>query len=383
MVVDPRRDHSLRVPRPELSVKFGVPNACTGCHADKSPQWAADSVHEWYGRPPVGFQRFAEALFSGIDGAPGARPSLVDLITNDQQPAIARATALSMLTTAAPEPDDPAIREGLSDPSPLVRRAAVRALSNSNPATRMHVLAPLLHDPVREVRLEIAEVLAGAPPEGLPPGIGTELNSAVNEYVASLELNADRPESHLNLGLLYAKENQPEKAETQFKEALSLDPTFAPAAVDLADLYREQKRDQEGERVLREAIRRAPNEASLPHALGLLMIREKRYAEALELLSTAARLEPGSARYAFVYAVALNDAGRTDAAIEALETSVKSHPYDRDSLEALVGFLQQSGKTAGALVYAERLVELEPDNQELQRLIAHLKSNGKYGSTAQ
>lgn len=32
MDVDPRRDHSLRVPRPDLSVKFGTPNACTGCH---------------------------------------------------------------------------------------------------------------------------------------------------------------------------------------------------------------------------------------------------------------------------------------------------------------------------------------------------------------
>jgi predicted CXXCH cytochrome family protein len=32
MDVDPRRDHSLRVPRPDLSVQFGTPNACTGCH---------------------------------------------------------------------------------------------------------------------------------------------------------------------------------------------------------------------------------------------------------------------------------------------------------------------------------------------------------------
>ena len=36
MELDARRDHSLRVPRPDLSVKFGTPNACTGCHLQAS-----------------------------------------------------------------------------------------------------------------------------------------------------------------------------------------------------------------------------------------------------------------------------------------------------------------------------------------------------------
>ena len=35
MEVDPRRDHSLRVPRPDLSVELQTPNACTRCHLDE------------------------------------------------------------------------------------------------------------------------------------------------------------------------------------------------------------------------------------------------------------------------------------------------------------------------------------------------------------
>jgi len=379
MVVDPRRDHSLRVPRPESSVKLGVPNACTTCHADKSPLWAAALVNKWYGHAPVGFQRFADALYLGIEGAPDARRSLTELIADGQQPAIARATALSMLAAYSPAPDDPAVRERISDPSPLVRRAAARALSNSTVGPSMLTLAPLLYDPIRAVRLETAEVLAGVPLDGVAPKVSVELKNAIKEYIASQQLNADRPESRLNLGLLYSKENHLDKAETELKEALSLDPTFAPAAVDLADLYREQNRDEEGERVLQEAIRRTPNDASLQHALGLLMVREKRYARALELLSSAVRLEPGNARYAYVYAVALNDRGQTNAAIAALETSIKSHPYDRDSLEALVGFLQQSGDRTGELIYAQRLAEVEPDNRELQSLVTQLRSSRKPG----
>ncbi len=32
MEVDPRRDHSIRIPRPDLSMALGTPNACTRCH---------------------------------------------------------------------------------------------------------------------------------------------------------------------------------------------------------------------------------------------------------------------------------------------------------------------------------------------------------------
>jgi predicted CXXCH cytochrome family protein len=49
MVVDARRDHAIRVPRPDLSLVLGTPNACNTCHADRSVQWAADQVAAWYG----------------------------------------------------------------------------------------------------------------------------------------------------------------------------------------------------------------------------------------------------------------------------------------------------------------------------------------------
>jgi Tfp pilus assembly protein PilF len=68
------------------------------------------------------------------------------------------------------------------------------------------------------------------------------LNHATDEYIAAQELNAERPEAHLNLGLLYARENNLDRADAELKTALSLDPAFAPAAVNLADLYRGEQR---------------------------------------------------------------------------------------------------------------------------------------------
>jgi hypothetical protein len=91
MVVDPRRDHSFRVPRPDLSVSLGVPNACSACHADKGAKWAAAALVKRYGHRPEGFQRFAATL------AEGASIDLAALAADVSQPEIARASALAAL----------------------------------------------------------------------------------------------------------------------------------------------------------------------------------------------------------------------------------------------------------------------------------------------
>ena len=79
-VVDPRHDHSFRIPRPDLTVKLGVPNACTRCHGDKPAEWAVEQVQKWYGKPLPGHQQFAEALYAGQTEAAGARELLRALL---------------------------------------------------------------------------------------------------------------------------------------------------------------------------------------------------------------------------------------------------------------------------------------------------------------
>ena len=170
MVVDARRDHSIRIPRPDLSVKLGVPNACNKCHRDKPPQWAADAVAKWYGHQPAGFQHFAEALHAGDAGAPGSERMLAELAADHNQPAIARASALARMGALAEPPALAAIRAGVADRDSLVRRAAPLALAATGPAASARILAPLLRDPVRAVRIEAAGVLAGAPAGALPSG---------------------------------------------------------------------------------------------------------------------------------------------------------------------------------------------------------------------
>lgn len=374
MVVDPRHDHSFRVPRPDLSVTLGVPNACTKCHADRPAAWAARQVETWYGRAPRGHQRHAEAFAASERGAPGAAGLLQKVARDANQSAIARASALARLgPTVAAGGALEVVRSGVKDPDPLVRRAAASALEGVELSVRVELLPPLLVDPVRAVRMEAARALAGAPRERLTTTQRGTLDHALAEYVAAERFNADRPESHVNLAMLYAAQRRSAEAETALRTALRVDPRFAPAAVNLADLYRAEGREAEGEAVLREAIARDPGSAAAHHALGLLLVRRKRLPEAMPALATATRLAPESARYAYVYAVGLDGMGRRREAIETLERALKRHPYDRDTLSALVAYTLEQGGPRRALLYARRLTEIEPGNAEVRQLVRRLE----------
>jgi tetratricopeptide (TPR) repeat protein len=369
MVIDARRDHSIRIPRPDLTLRLGVPNACNQCHADKSAQWATDSVQRWYGHTPEGFQHYAETFRAALENAPGAERALKELAANTGQPAIARATALSRLAGYSPSPSESAVRGAVADRSALMRRAAAAALSSSDPQGSASTLGSLLGDPVRSVRIETAEVLAPLDARAADPRLAAARERATQEYIAAQELNADRPESHLDLALLFANRKEVREAEAQLKDSLSLDPTFVPSAVNLADLYRSLGREADGEATLRTALEHSPSDPALLYALGLSMARQGQHAKALNLLATAASGEPPDARYAYVYAVALNDAGQRSAAIDTLERSIKSHPYDRDSLTALVIYLEQNHDRGEAVRYARRLLQLEPENQGLRQML--------------
>lgn len=68
------------IPRPDLSVKLGVPNACNSCHANQTPQWSAAAILKWTGKVPVSYQQFAEAKRAGTAGEPGARGTLAEFV---------------------------------------------------------------------------------------------------------------------------------------------------------------------------------------------------------------------------------------------------------------------------------------------------------------
>jgi tetratricopeptide (TPR) repeat protein len=338
MVVDRRHDHSLRIPRPDLSVKLGTPNACNDCHTDKSADWAASAIERWYGPNRKGFQDYAEAFHAAWSERSDAERLLAGVAADGNAPAIARASALTELASRIRPSNINLARTGLSDPDPMVRIGALHMLESVPAGQIWPLVSPLLSDPIRGVRIRAASLLAVVPSMNQPPAERERFEYVAAEFIAAQRLNADRPESRSALGGFFRKRGRPVDAETEYKAALRLSPQYAPAAVNIADLYRGTERESDGETVLRAALAASPQDAGLHHALGLTLVRLKRTDEALGELLRAAEIDPRQARYAYVYAVGLHSAARAGDAIAVLKDSLVRHPDDRDTLQALMTF---------------------------------------------
>jgi tetratricopeptide (TPR) repeat protein len=373
MQIDPRHDHSLRVPRPDLSAKLGVPNACNNCHAKQSVKWAQDAVLKWYGHEPQGYQRYAVALAAGTIGTPAARGALLTVIQDKSQPAIARATALVRLGRWLTPSLLNTVTLALSDPDPLVRAGALQALEGTEPAVRARYLPRMLTDPVRDVRMAAARALAGEPESALPPEARVPFQKALDEYIAAQMYNADRPEGHASLGNLYAARGDIEQAIAEYRKAIAIDPTFVPAYANLADLYRARGAETDAEAALREGLARNPGSAQLHYALALAMVRQKRGRDATHELAETLRLDPRDPYYAYTAAVALADSGQPVRALQTLQDALVHHPFDRELLSALAYFSANLGNRAAALAYVKRLRELDPENAEYARLAARIE----------
>jgi tetratricopeptide (TPR) repeat protein len=373
MVVDPRRDHGFRVPRPDLSAALGTPNACNGCHADRTPQWAASMIEAAHGRERKGFQRYAEALDAARRNHPAAETMLVALAAHPAAPAIARATAMRELALHVSRQAYAALEAGARSADVLVRMAALEGAGGYPPEARVRIAAPLLEDKVRAVRMAAGLALADVTDTMLGATRLAARASALEEYAAAQRYAAERPESWLNLGLLAQRQGNAKPAEQHYRTAMALAPDFAPAYVSLADLMRAQGREEEGERVLRDGLKRAPANADLHHALGLLHVRRQSYTAGLTALAQAARLAPDIARYQYVYAVALHDRGKPREAVKVLEAALRRNPVERDLLALLVQYEAGQGRRNAALAHARRLVALAPDDRGLRELLADIE----------
>jgi len=358
MVVDPRHDHSIRIPRPDLSVSLGTPNACNKCHQDKDAAWAARQVKQWYGEVPVGFQQYAEALDAGRQGKPDAAKHLIQQIENIKTPDIARASAVAELSPYLDQANIGVLQNGLQDESALVRIASLGAAKNLPLSMLVQWAFPLLSDQVRSVRIEAARVLAMVPAAQLSGDLLQQYSRATEEYIESQQVNADRPEAQFNLGNFYTVKKDYAKAELAYQQAIKLEASFIPAYINLADMYRVKQDDSAAEKVLRKAIEIAPANAELHYVLGLLQIRQKQNKKAIEMLQRAAELDSASARYVYVYAVALNSTGETVKSIEVLLDAQNRFPQDRDILEALVAFHRDAGNEFASQMFMKKLEKL-------------------------
>jgi predicted CXXCH cytochrome family protein len=359
MQIDERRDHSIRIPRPDHSIEFGTPNACNGCHAKQPASWARDWVTAWF---PASQERvhFVDALGKDRIGALEAPRALRTLLEAATVPAIARATALERLGRYPGEKTLKTLQVALGSAEPLVVYGAVLGAAHLAPRQRVPLLLPPLEHRVRAVRVAAGKALAGAPAAELSASSRAALERAFVEVEQSFDVGASQAGTHVERGAFELARGKLEDADASFRTALRLEPCLPEAHLNLADLARQRADEVAAERAIRAALTCSPQNAAAHHALGLWQVRARQATAALRSFKQAVELAPDDSRFSYVLAVALAGGGDRDSAIHVLELALEKRPNDATALQALASYSREGG-------YLERAAEARRKLETLLR----------------
>ena len=260
MGVDGRRDHSFRVPRPDLGLGT---DACTDCHKDQDQAWAAAKIGEWYPssdhRGPHFGTVFAQAFSGQLDDPDG----LLDIALDTTQPGIARATASYLLQPQMTPEMAAKAAVLLADEDPLVRANAAPLQRAADLSDRIARLSPLLSDPLRNVRLSAAKEFLVVPASAMTPLQRNNARENMADWQKSLANRLDFPETHLVLGGMALTLRNSVAAEQAFREVVEMDPQREEAWPMLVQLTQINSGAAAALAVLDEGLKLLPNSAAL------------------------------------------------------------------------------------------------------------------------
>jgi tetratricopeptide (TPR) repeat protein len=377
MVVDWRADHSLRLPRPDLSSEINTPNACMqiGCHDDKPLSYSLDACRKWYGqaRKP----HYGQILAAGRALDPEAEDDLARLAEDPLYPAIVRATAASLLLQYPGEVAQQAFARLLYDSEPLLRHTAALNVTPPSAEVMAEWMPPLLADPVRSVRMQAANRLAEIPRELLEPYQQTALDEALDEYRGAMTAMLDFSHGGLNLGNLAGILGDQELAEHYYRTALAVDDLFFPAKINLAVLLSQMNRSTEAEPLLREIVAEYPAMTRGSYLLGLLLVELGNPEEAVLHLERAAVQMPQPARVYYNLGLLYQQLQRIEEAERSLRSAVDAAPLDLEILYGLADHYIRRRMLDEAKGVAEKMIAAHPEHPLGTELMKQLDSVGE------
>ena len=339
MGVDDRRDHSFKIPRPDLSSQFNTPNACIKCHDDKSNQWASDNLEKWHGKPKS-LAKSKQFLMALNNGQAINLEDHLSIIADSKLDVISRASALQMLSFTPQMITIEILKPYLTHQENLIRLSAATTALLLTPEVRVLHLSPLLTDKFKAIRVAAARSLVT---NRIAVEYQQAFNSAFNELLSSNELTSWRGEGRANQGLLALETNQISTAEQAFLGAITVEPYFDTGYINLADLYRTQQRSTEVASVLAKGMKNLPNSGALKYAYGLHLVRVQQHSKALEFFERATLVEPQSPQYLYAFILSLDGQGETVKAVNKLQKRIGSYS-DNQQLKELGLYLAQKSQ---------------------------------------
>ncbi len=368
---DFRRDHSFRVPRPDLSLKYGTPNACAGCHEDKDDEWAWEGFQELFGA--VDSIHFSEKLVPGIIGQPNANLGLLDLINDKTQAEMVRASAVKALSHYSVE-NIKGYVSWLNDESPLVRGATVDILSEINNTDHVNSFLPLLNDPKRSIRIKAFYGLSGLGESEVPEKYKEVYLKVKKEFFTHLNTNSDFVGGRVKRANYYLKKGGLQKGIEGYESALKMDNINNQARLTLANLYYNAQNYAKAEEAFKTVIEQEPEYGPTYYSLALLYAELNKTDEAIELLNIAVQKMPENIRVYYNLSLLYDTKQDQKNAEKTLVKGLEIDGNNESLLYALAYHYSKYDQPEKAKNILLKLVQLYPNNTQYMSFLQQLNS---------
>ncbi len=368
---DYRYDHTFRVPRPDLSVIYGTPNACNNCHQEKTAQWAADAVKKSYG--PDRKYHFAEDLIPGSILDKNSEAHLTKLLKDTSVPDMIKAASASYLGNIQTGNSLDALLGCLNMADAQIRYRALIALNNFPPEKWIYAAGPLLQDSIRAVRIAAAELYLPVPASQVPAEYNNDFLKAKSELESYTLYQSDFAIGNVMIGDFYFKQNEYTNAAKYYRRGLKKDSLMNYARLNLSVVYNLSKQNDKALQVLKDAEKVDPNNERIYFNLALLYNEMGNPGDAAKSLARAVELKSLNPRVYYNYGLLLQQSGKIKQAIEMYKKGLKIVPADESLNYTLALLLVQIGSIEEARIPAAVLKKNYPDNPDYQKIFHYLK----------
>jgi len=180
------------------------------------------------------------------------------------------------------------------------------------------------------------------------------------------------PNAWNNLGILAARDGNPDEAISDFKRALEIDPAHPIALLNLGNAYRQKKDWQAAKDTLSRAVELSPEEPEANYGLGMVYAQLNDTERAYQYLTKALVLRP-------VYPEALNNLGilylrtrRPGDAIHSFEESIRLAPsYDQSYLNLAKVYVIEGEREKARSILLD-LLKQHPDHAQAKEALGQL-----------
>ena len=188
-----------------------------------------------------------------------------------------------------------------------------------------------------------------------------KIDIAQEHYNQVLKINPNHSQAHNNLGVIFEKLEDYNKAKSYYKKATEIDPNSANAHNNLGAILQELGEKQKAKECYEKAIEIDPNYANSYYNLGTIFQDLGEKQKAKSYYEKAIEIDPNHSQALNNLGVIFKELGEFEKALNYVEKAIKINPNYTNSYYNLGTIFQNLGEKQKAKECYEKVIEINPD----------------------